>query len=303
MTGSVMVELLPPLNALRVFVAVGRLGSFTAAATFLGVTQSAVSRQIALLESFIGQRLFVRAATGTAMTEAGRRYWDETAPAFDHIGQATAAARISSRREPLRLRVYATFAVKWLLHRLPRFNAMHPAIDLQLSTTAAPVDFDRDAVDLAIQFGNGNWPGLESRFLLPDIIQPVCNPQLAAEPIANDIGAMLGRHRMLHSHYRRRDWIDWLEAAGHPTLMQPGSEFPSSVLTLQAAIDGLGIAIGQMTLLAEDLEAGRLVALFDRPMRRPLGHFLVWPTSRPLGQKGRAFVEWVRHEAPHRVDG
>jgi LysR family glycine cleavage system transcriptional activator len=288
------------LNALRVFVAVGRLGSFTTAAAFLGVTQSAVSRQISLLEGFIGQRLFVRAATGTALTDAGRRFWDETAPALDHISRATTTARISSRREPLRLRVYATFAVKWLLHRLPRFNALHPSIDLQLSTTAAPVDFDRDAVDLAIQFGSGHWPGLESQFLLPDIIQPVCNPRLAAEPGAHDIAAMLGRHRMLHSHYRRRDWSDWLDAVGHPNLVQPGSEFPSSVLTQQAAIDGLGIAIGQMALLAEDLDAGRLVTLFDRPVRRPLGHFLVWPASRPPGQKGRAFVDWVRQEVPHR---
>ncbi|MGI4802131.1 MAG: LysR family transcriptional regulator, partial [Janthinobacterium lividum] len=110
-----MADSLPPLNALRVFVAVGRLGSFTAAATSLGVTQSAVSRQIALLEGYIGQRLFVRAATGTAMTDAGRRFWNETTPALDQIRQATAAARISSSCEPLRLRVYATFAVKWLL--------------------------------------------------------------------------------------------------------------------------------------------------------------------------------------------
>lgn len=290
---------LPPLNALRMFVAVGRLGSFTAAATSLGVTQSAVSRQIALLESYIGQRLFVRAATGTAMTDAGRRFWNETTPALDHIRQATAAARISSNCEPVRLRVYATFAVKWLLQRLPRFNALHPDIEIQLSTTAAPVDFDRDQVDLAIQFGAGSWPGLESHLLMPDIIQPVCSPALATKPMIADLPTMLGQHRMLHSRYRRRDWIDWLTAVGHPTLLRPGTEFPSSVLTLQAAIDGLGIAIGQMMLLAEDLKAGRLVTLFDQPVRRPLGHFIVWPDSRPPGPKGRAFSKWVREEVSY----
>ncbi len=289
-----MAETLPPLNALRVFVTVGRLGSFTAAAAALGVTQSAVSRQIALLEGFIGQRLFNRAATGTAMTEAGRRFWNETAPALDQIKQATAAARISSDREPVRLRVYATFAVKWLLQRLPRFAALYPEIEIQLSTTAAPVDFDRDEVDLAIQFGTGRWPGLESHLLMPDIIQPVGSPRLAND--APDLPAMLRRHRMLHSHYRRRDWADWLTAVGHPTLLQPGTEFPSSVLTLQAAIDGLGIAIGQMTLLTEDLKSGRLVTLFDRPVQRPLGHFIVWPETRPPGSKGRAFATWVRQD-------
>jgi len=289
-----LAELLPPLNALRVFVAVGRLSSFTAAATALGVTQSAVSRQIALLEGFIGQRLFVRAASGTAMTEAGRRFWNETAPALDQIKQATAMARISSGCEPVRLRVYATFAVKWLLQRLPRFNALHPEIEIQLSTTAAPVDFDRDEVDLAIQFGTGRWPGLESHLLMPDIIQPVCSPRLVTE--VSDVPTMLGRHRMLHSHYRRRDWPDWLTAVGHPKLLQPGAEFSSSVLTLQAAIDGLGIAIGQMSLLAEDLKTGRLVTLFDQPVQRPLGHFVVWPEARPPGSKGRAFATWVRQE-------
>lgn len=294
-----LADSLPPLNALRVFVAVGRLGSFTAAATSLGVTQSAVSRQIALLEGYIGQRLFVRAATGTVMTDAGRRFWNDTAPALDQIRQATAAARISSNREPVRLRVYATFAVKWLLQRLPRFNALHPDIEIQLSTTAAPVDFDRDEADLAIQFGAGAWPGLESHFLMPDIIQPVCSPALATEPMVADLPTMLGRHRMLHSHYRRRDWIDWLTAVGHPTLLRPGTEFPSSVLTLQAAIDGLGIAIGQMTLLTEDLKTGRLVTLFDQPVRRPLGHFIVWPDSRPPGPKGRAFSTWVRQEVSY----
>lgn len=293
--------MLPPLNALRVFVAVGRLGSFTAAAATLGVTQSAVSRQIALLEGFIGQRLFVRAATGTAMTEAGRRFWTETAPALDRIQQATAAARVSSDREPVRLRVYATFAVKWLLQRLPRFEALHPEIEIQLSTTAAPVDFDRDGVDLAIQFGTGRWPGLESHLLMPDIIQPVCSPRLATG--ATDVPTMLGRHRLLHSHYRRRDWADWLTAAGYPALLQPGTEFPSSVLTLQAAIDGLGIAIGQLTLLTEDLGTGRLVPLFDLPVRRPLGHFVVWPEARPPGAKGRAFAAWVRQDVMRAADG
>ena len=292
-----MTDAQPPLNALRSFVAVGRLGSFTAAAVFLRVTQSAVSRQVAVLEDFIGQRLFVRSGGGTVLTPAGQRLWDGTAPAFSQIQQATAAARDSSRQEPLRLRVYATFAVKWLLHRLPGFTALHPAIDVQLSTTAAPVDFERDAVDLAIQFGDGTWSGLESRFLLPDIIQPVCNPRIAAEAEAGDVGDMLRRHRLLHSHYRRRDWGDWLAATGHAAVQQSGTEFPSSVLTLQAAIDGLGIAIGQMSLLVDDLASGRLVTLFGLPVRRPLGHFVVWPMDRPLGAKSRAFMEWVRREA------
>ena len=288
-----MAGAIPPLNPLHVFEAASRLGTFTRAAQELGVTQSAVNRQIAVLEGYFGRPLFRRLPQGLALTPDGEAYRAEIAPAFARIAAATARLRQGERAQKLRLRVYATFAVKWLLPRLPRFQAAHPGIDLQLSTAVAPVDFARDDVDLAIQFGSGAWPGLASRPLLPDLIQPVCSPLLPAPPREP---AELAQHRLLHSHYRRDDWPDWLASIGRPDLLQPGMEFPSSVLTLQAAAEGLGIAIGQTTLLGEDIRQRRLVPLFGHPLRRPLGHHLVWPHTRPPGAKGRALLAWLRQE-------
>ncbi len=291
-----MTRRMPPLNPLLVFEAAGRLGSFTFAAAELGVTQSAVSRQIGVLEGFVGCRLFHRGPNGVALTPVGRAYQAEIGPALGRIAAATETLWREQQAEPVRLRVYATFAVKWLLGRLPRFQAEHPEIEVALSTATKPVDFENESVDLAVQFGAGDWPGAESRKLLPDFIQPVCSPRLvpASPPLAGLDD--LARFRLLHSRYRSRDWRDWLEAMGRPDLLHAGMRFPSSVLTFQAAADGLGVAMGQITLLKDDLEAGRLVGLFT-PLERPLGHYLVWPANRPLARKTRAVLGWLQREA------
>jgi LysR family glycine cleavage system transcriptional activator len=288
---------LPPLNPLAVFDTVSRLGSFTLAAAELCVSQSAVSRQVAVLEGFLGVRLFRREPQGVTLSPEGKAYQAEVAPSFARIVAATDALRSANRQGPLRLRVYATFAVKWLIARLPRFHAQHPAIKVQLSTTAAPVDFTRDAVDMAVQFGDGEWPGLSSQLLMRDVIQPVCSPQLLADHGGHMGLDTLGRHRLLHSHYRRDDWPDWLRSVGQANRLVAGDEFPSSVLTLHAAAEGLGIAIGQMSLLGEDLRSKRLVTPFSQPLERPLGHYVVWSKSNLPDVRGRALARWLSAEA------
>jgi len=287
-----MSRLIPPLNPLYFFEVASRQGSFTRAADELNVTQSAVSRQIAVLERYVGAKLFLRERHGIVLTEAGEAYRQQIAPAFERIHLATQQMRQAEQDEPLRVRVYSTFAVKWLLARLPEFSALHPDIELSLSNTVAPVDFKRDEVDLAIQFGAGDWPGLEMRRLLPDVIQPVCSPRLLER---HPIGCLddLARHRLLVSRYRRQDWRDWLTEVGRADLLQPGMEFASSVLTYQAAVEGLGVAIGQTLLLDHDIRAGLLVPLF-RPITRPLAHYIVWPSDRTPNRKGRLFLAWLQ---------
>jgi LysR family glycine cleavage system transcriptional activator len=289
-----MARKMPPLNPLHVFEASARLGSFTKAAEELGVTQSAVSRQVAVLEAYVRQRLFRRDRHGITLTPAGGAYLKDIAPAFARVAAATEKLRQAGQAEPLRLRCYNTFAVKWLIPRLPRFQADHPAVEVRLSNAVAEVDFTRDEVDLAIQFGDGNWPGLNSRLLIPDVIQPVCSPRLLRGRKALGTLDDLRRHQMLHSRYRRSDWNRWLAAVGRPDLPVSGMEFPSSVLTYQAATDGLGIAMGQVRLLAHDFKAGALVPLFDRPVERPMAHYAVWPRSPD--RKVRAFLAWLARE-------
>lgn len=292
----------PPFNPLHAFAVAARLGNLTRAAEALGVSQSAVSRQVAVLEAYLGTPLFRRERHGIALTPEGEALRREVSPAFEAIAAATERLRKDARERPLRLRVYSTFAAKWLLPRLHRFEAAHPGIGVRLSHIVAPVDFRRDPVDLAIQLGDGQWPGLEARRLMPDILQPVCAPRLleaglleAGPPLRAPED--LRRHRLLVSRYRRDDWRDWLAGIGRPDLLREGLEFTSSILTYQAAAEGLGVAVGQMRLLEPDLASGALVALFGRPVERSIAYHLVWPKDVPLDRRGRAFLAWVAGEA------
>lgn len=287
-------QAIPPLNPLHVFEVVARLNSFTKAAESLRVTQPAVSRQIRTLENFLGLRLFERDHHGIRLTAEGEELQRQIAPAFRII--ETAAQRMAARdkSEPLKLRVYTTFAAKWLIERLPSFYAAYPKIQLSISNAVALVDFERDPVDLAIQFGNGRWPGIESELLFRDLLQPVCSPALRRKAGLQTIDD-LGKVPMLHSRYRRTDWTDWLMAFDRIDLLgDNGISFPSSVLTYQAATEGVGVAMGQLHLLRNELRAGALVTLFDKPFERALAHYVVWPKNRPLPRKARSFLTWLR---------
>ncbi len=283
---------IPPLNPLHAFECAARHGSFTKAAEELSVTQPAVSRQVALLEDYLGVRLFHREARGLTLTTEGKWYAAQIAPAFRCIAEATDELVSARAVAPLKLQVYATFMAKWLMRRLPQLQTHHPDLRLRTRTAVAPVDFARDNVDAAIQLGTGDWQGMESVFLFADEILPVCSPALLAGGPPVRTPADLLRYPLLHSHYRRRDWPDWLEAAGvamaetHEALM-----FPSSLLTYQAALDGLGVAMGQPAMLETELRSGSLVCPFDRPLRRDLGYYFVVPPNH----QDRARIAKVRN--------
>ncbi|WP_419829928.1 LysR substrate-binding domain-containing protein [Methylobacterium sp.] len=291
-----MTRRIPPLNPLHVFEVAARVNGFSRAANELNVTQSAVSRQIAVLENYLGVRLFHRERHGASLTEAGAAYAAEIREPFVRIAAATARLLDQKATETLHVRAYATFAAKWLIPRLADFHTRYPRVRIQLSNTVRPIDFSRETIDVGIQLGQGDWPGTQSRLLLPDLIQPVCSPDLA-RTIGEDLSALRSRP-LLHSHYRRRDWGDWLAARGLPEEWGPaGMMFESSVLTYQAAAEGLGIAMGQVALLREDIAAGRLVPLFGPPLARDLGHHAVWPVGRPMNRKLEIFLAWLQAQA------
>jgi LysR family glycine cleavage system transcriptional activator len=288
-----MARKIPPLNPLHVFEVASRFCNFTSAAEELNVTQSAVSRQIATLEGYLGTQLFHRQKKGIALTAAGEAYRDEIGRAFGIIAAATANVLQEKRLEPLRVRVYNTFASQWLIPRLPTFQEMYPEILVRMNTTVAPVDFNQDDVDIAIQFGAGHWAGQEQRLLMSDVIQPVCSPTLRDMPAGVDD---LVRHRLLHARYRRSDWVEWLAGIDRSDLWSEGMEFSSSLLAYQAAQEGIGIAMGQINLLKRELHTRRLVTLFE-PLERSFGYYVVWPKSRALPQKARRFLAWLEDEA------
>jgi len=294
-----MAKTIPPLNPLRVFEAVARLGSFTRAAEELHVSQSAVSRQVSLLEDYLDVRLFNREQRGISLTEPGRLYQQEIGPAFARIAAATQDLLANSRGGPIKVRAYTTFAAKWLMRRLPAFQSANPGIDVRLSTNVTPADFSSDNIDLAIQFGDGSWPGVRCDHLFDDYITPVCSPSLLDKPGAplktlDD----LKHHRLLHSHYRKSDWPYWLAAVGRPELgeRRDSMVFSSSILTYQAAVDGLGVAIGQVRLLDQELESGALVCPFRSIVRRDFSYYLLFPKRDPMPRKVSLFRDWLLAE-------
>ncbi|WP_188608311.1 LysR substrate-binding domain-containing protein [Chelatococcus reniformis] len=289
---------MPPLNPLHVFEVAARLGGFTRAAEELNVTQSAVSRQVAVLESYFGQRLFQRDRSGASLTEAGRALAVEIAEPFARLAAAGGRFAEREKTDPVRLRAYTTFATRWLIPRLPAFRLLNPGVSIFVSNTVKPVDFERENVDLAIQLGSGDWPGLAAHLLFADEIEPICSPALLRKgPPLESIEDLSG-HTLLHSYYRRRDWSDWLTEAGHPEVEHGRSlVFESSTLTYQAAVEGLGVAIGQNRLLADEFADRRLVRPFAHPVTRNLAYYVVWPADREPSRKMRLLVSWLKQEA------
>jgi len=297
-----MTQRIPPLNPLKVFETVARTENLTGAAHELHVTQSAVSRQISVLEAYLGVELLRRQRHGVSLTKAGRAYAEQIVPAFAMMANATEELLKDSSQDALRLLTYTTFAAKWLIPRLPDFHAKHPGIEVRLSTAVPDVDFDRDEVDMAIQFGDGQWPNTQADRLFTDQTEPVCSPAfLAMHAPESQHPESLLRQRLLLSRYRRNDWSDWLEINQLSSMSVDSKRmsFGSSILALQAAIDGLGIVIGQTRLLASDFETGRLLRPFAgtrwKPLRSDRAYYLLRPLHQRESNKTWAFREWLLH--------
>jgi len=287
---------IPPLNALKVFEAAARLGNLTKAAEELNVSQSAVSRQILLIEDYLGVRLFQREARGVSLTKVGMEYQQEIGPAFAGIVRAT--ERIHRQDKTLRIRAYTTFAAKWLLRYLPGFETAYPNIKVQLSTGVKPADFDRDEQDISIEFVRDDHAGPSALKLFSDIIEPVCSPTLLLGKAPLNVPEDLRHFKLLDSHYRTADWPDWFAFVDgmHLNNKDSRASLPSSLLAYQAAAEGLGIAIGQTRLLKQELESGRLITPFNKPMERAAGYYLLTSTTQEHSYGVTIFCEWIQRQ-------
>jgi LysR family transcriptional regulator, glycine cleavage system transcriptional activator len=293
---------LPPLNAVRTFEAAGRNLSFTLAARELNVTPGAVSRQIKLLEEFIGARLFERANREVKLTRAGALYLEDLTEAFSRINAATACFAESRGDQTLRLSSSITLTLRWLIPRLITFHAVNPGAQVQLTTSLKPVDFRIDDVDLAIRLGSGDWPNSVKHLLMRSELVPVCSPNLLKDRPLRAIGD-LAAHTLLHSTARPRNWPIWLRGAGNTDLeCDKGIFFESSSLALQAAIEGMGIAIAQPPLVSEDLQAGRLVTPFDRIVTEDDAFYILYAEGAMRNKMLQRFRDWLLKQAgtpPH----
>lgn len=295
---------LPSLNGLRAFEAAARHLSFTTAASELNVTQTAISHQIRRLEEELGLKLFIRRNRTLALTPQGHDYLPGVRAAFNDLRLATDRLKRRDNDHVLTVSTLASMASKWLLPRISTFQKAHPDIDVRITTSTSLVDFRSGDVDAAIRYGRGQWPGLRADWLTADHLFPVCSPALLTGRKALRQPQDLAGYTLLYSSGYDDDWRLWLTAAGLPTDIskQPGLTFDMIFMTLQAAIDGLGVAIGRTTYVEGDLAKGRLVMPFDISLPADAGFYLVSPETSSDSRKLKAFREWLLSQGPPERD-
>lgn len=293
---------LPPLNALRVFEAAARLGSFARAARELHVTPAAVSHQIRGLESYLGVRLFRRTTRKLVLTEQASAAVASLREAFERIGEGVEMLRAGEHSGLLSLGVTPAFATRWLVGRLPRFERDHPRIRLRVVASQGPVDFEQDDVDIAIRLGRGGFDGVRATELFPEWIAPVAAPSLLRK-LRIKRPADLFKAPLVHDDSLRRagraiGWQEWLKAAKVRATVRPAAtQFDDGHLALQAAACGGGIVLGRLAYAAADLADKKLRIVARPALRLELSYQLLVPEARASLPAVVAFHEWVSEEA------
>ena len=289
---------LPPLNAVRAFEAAARCGNFTRAAQELFVTQGAVSRHIGTLEDWLKVRLFDRGRHGIQLTPQGQAYYASVRAGLEQIEQGTRQIQRSPDEKRLRIKLPPTFAIRWLMPRLARFHALHPDIDVQITTSHQRVDFDREDVDVSIRSEAVAPRGAGYRRLFGETLLPVCAPGLLAKGPPLRVPSDLSKHVLLCSMNRPNDWPAWLAAAGARGVDgNVGLKFENAALAYQAAADQLGVIVALLPFVRDDLAAGRLVEPFGLRVETEGAYWLCWRAEGEKPERVRAFEEWVVGEA------
>ena len=268
---------LPSLNGLRAFEASARLLSFTLAAAELNVTQAAISHQIKRLEEQLNVQLFVRQNRALQLTRAAQDYLPAVRAAFEDLRRATERLVRPERQRVLTVSTIPSLAAKWLVPRLINFQEAYPDIEVRISTSMREVDLRGEGIDLAIRHGKGDWPGLRADWLMDEDWFPVCSPALLAGNRPLHRPADLADHTLIHVEHYKQAWSLWLAAAGAPAEIaeRRGLTFDLIMVALQAAIDGVGVALAGTSFVEVDIAAGRLVAPFDMALPHKEGGFYI----------------------------
>lgn len=286
-----------PLSALRAFEASARLGSFKAAATELAVTPTAVSHQIRALEAQTGLALFDRQVRKVALTEAGAQLFPVLRDGFDAF-EAT-LARLTQQRTRIQVSISATnaFTVKWLVPRMSDFRSQHPGIDLQLQASDELADLRSTAVDIAIRYGRGPYPGLVTQPLFTDRFAPVANPRLGVTSPDDLARVPLIRFDWKQAHPENPTWERWFAVAQLPQPQQASQlRFSDEGHAIQAAVAGHGIALVSLALIADELKAGHLVQPFGPEIDGHTYHLAMYG-DRPSSAPVQTVAEWLRAQA------
>ncbi|TCT02957.1 LysR substrate-binding domain-containing protein [Aquabacter spiritensis] len=288
---------LPPLKALLAFEAASRQDSFAKGALELGVTPSAVSHQIQVLEEFLGVKLFQRRAGRAVLTPAGMVYSRELEQAFGIIGKATTLVAPQSQHGHLVIASGPSFAAKWLQPRLPDFLSRHPEVRIRLSTLSGMADLDDSRFDIAIAYALPAGTARDAEPLVTEMLRPLCSPALAARLDLRSPGDLV-RATLIHSSnavtwkdYFRRLAIGELHAANELWLDR-------SSMAIDAAVNGLGVILEGDILVEREMNEGKLVAPFAAPECRvtATSYYLVRPRGHRSGAQNAAFESWLKAE-------
>lgn len=280
---------LPSLNALRAFEAAGRHGRMTLAADELHVTHSAISRQVQHLEDLLGVALFAGPKNRMQLTEAGSTLLAGLSLAFDQMDMAVRSVA-DTADGPLDVSCPGTFTMRWLIPRLYRFSDAHPDIEVRLSASSLPVDFQRDAFDVAIRASQGPWPDdAEVIELFPERIGPVISPKLHDRH-----GGDIEKLTLLHTSSRRHAWRVWAEKAGRDVPDDDGVEYEHFYFMIEAALSGLGMCIAPWPMVADELGSGRLIAPYGFI---DSGQSYVAVRRNRQHRKSQLFCDWLAEEA------
>lgn len=287
---------LPPLNALRAFEAAARHLSFTKAATELHVTQAAISHQVKGLETHLGVKLFRRMTRKLLLTDAAQTLLPAVQRSFDEISAASLALAEASRHGTLDVMLRPFFAARWLSHRLNRFWAKHPTIQLRLHHTSELGELQHAEADVAVRWGRGDWAGVESEPLLRVKVAPVCGPTLLEGPVPLRTPHDLKHHTLLHEDDYVL-WNRWLHGIGARDVhAHQGPVIDDTNVRIQAAMDGQGLALAPLALIKDDISTGRLITPFDFALD-DMAYYIVYIPGALDQPKVRAFRDWLLSEA------
>lgn len=294
--GIIMLRL-PPLNTLRSFEAAARTGSFAQAAEELAVTASAVSHQIKSLENYLDVILFKRVKRHAELTPSGEKYLAAIKHALREIAEATEQLKASSQSHTITISMTPHFLTRWMMPRLGKFQALYPDIELQINASMGLIDFDKSSTDMAIYFGNGDWPDVQVHFLKDIHLVPICSPDIISKKKPLSGPEDIKYHPLIHVSKRLPEWSQWLELAGVKFKeRKPGLQLSNSMLTNAAAAERLGIALGDPTLLGPELASGKLIIPFDLPLNIHRSFYLVYQKDRTLSYGMEVFKQWVMAE-------
>lgn len=289
---------LPSLNGVRSFEAAARHLSFTLAARELHVTQGAVSRSVQSLEAELGVALFRRSGRQIALTVVGAAYHAQLAEALERIAAATRSVRRMDGGGVLSISVLPTFAMRWLVPRLPRFQLQHPDILVDIATHERLIDFSSEPIDLGIRYGKGRWPNTEATLLMPEELAVFCSPALLEHGPRLRGPDDLAAHRLLQHTTRASAWQHYFASCGLPppdTSASPG--FEHFFMIIEAAAAGMGLALLPVFLAKGEVASGRLVQPYSQTQRNDKGYYLVHERGAGRMRKVRLAKEWLMAEA------